>query len=505
MADRQLVLSEALCFIVNKFGKTGRNELNTLRSMIVDFYTEDIISAAKCRLLDDISAMTLLTEKPPRVPRRREGCDPKARTQVEVDDIFKQLIYLDERKLLHLLPIYVSAKPDTNPTTKLCEGDLKFLFMYMDRMEARLQGHGAQLAAITRDVRSLMRTETRPVHLPDTNNPVLPPPAGSIGPVGPVVGSVVSAYERPNNKPSGVQMHADRRPPPATGTTRGAGPIGGKNRHWAANSETTNSGNPRMTQSSVLNWGDIDSQLESADERSFVPAESRRARAKRRKILRSQEQEAGAGETTDASADERGFHSNRPSRHRRRVKRAPLMVGKATTNSNNDAPTAARPLVKKAVFCIDNVKASFDEEKIQKFIEDLDVTVLSCLAVNPRRRRNETIEDAAGRIAFRVCIKAEDVEKLMDAERWPEHVGIYEWYHIPPDSDKGVARARRGVDRRGGSSGDNRHDGSDHGRRNSSDGGSHQQGDNVRETTAERRVEDMDETILVQATEGGQN
>jgi hypothetical protein len=83
---------------------------------------------------------------------RREG---EQRTVHEVDDIYNLLNFLDIHKLLGLLPRYVCDKPDDLPSTRLREGDLKFVFSFLDRMNAQMDAIGVQLAAIGRDVRAL--------------------------------------------------------------------------------------------------------------------------------------------------------------------------------------------------------------------------------------------------------------------------------------------------------------------------------------------------------------
>jgi len=463
MADGQLVLSEALCFITNKFGKTGRNELNSLRTLIVDFYRDEEISAAKCRLLDDIANVVCLTDKPPRVPRRREAIDPKIRIQAEVDDMFKQLIFLDEHKLMNQLPVYVSAKPDSNPTTKLCEGDLKFLFMYMDRMEGRLQGVCTQLSAITRDVRLLMRTETRPIQVPGVNDMVIPAHTDPTT-------TFAGVAQRPAGQPAGarsaaVSVHGGNRGGGGSRPTTGA--LSDRRAQPTSGATTkTNAGKPEQRHSSRF-WGDgtdADSQWDSADEQAFVLAESRRQRLKRRKLFLSQEQEVTE---TDASADERGERAevrNRPSgaHGRRRVRRAPLVIGKGKTETqsdNDETIGAAKPIFKKAIFCIDNVKPTLTAEKMQKFVEDLGIAVLSCIKVDSRRRRYESKKDAENRKAFRLCIKAEDRKTLVNADKWPEYVCVSEWYFVPPSK---AGYNKDGVKVRDGDNGsDGGHDGHD--------------------------------------------
>ena len=83
--------------------------------------------------------------------------------------------------------------------------------------------------------------------------------------------------------------------------------------------------------------------------------------------------------------------------------------------SDDQKLMAAGKLIRKAVFCVDNVHPSVSENDIRSFVAGLSVQVVSCFAVKPRRHRNETglTED---RKAFRLCIVAlaEDQDRLLD-------------------------------------------------------------------------------------------
>ena len=71
----------------------------------------------------------------------------------------------------------------------------------------------------------------------------------------------------------------------------------------------------------------------------------------------------------------------------------------------------------------------FYSENIRVFVTDLGVSVVSCFEVQPRRRRPE--KDIGDRKAFRLCICADDSERLLDADKWPESVIISEWFFKP--------------------------------------------------------------------------
>ena len=54
--------------------------------------------------------------------------------------------------------------------------------------------------------------------------------------------------------------------------------------------------------------------------------------------------------------------------------------------------------------------------------------VFSVFGVKPRRRRGEDADGAVDRKAFRLCINADDRERLLDASVWPDSVLISQWY-----------------------------------------------------------------------------
>jgi len=96
MADAQVVLCDPLCFIVNKCGKT---DVKALNSALFDFYSTDILSDAKKRLLEDVDKLNLKSNRP-HIPHRRDG---DGRLQKEGDDLLLLLTYLDEQKALDIV------------------------------------------------------------------------------------------------------------------------------------------------------------------------------------------------------------------------------------------------------------------------------------------------------------------------------------------------------------------------------------------------------------------
>jgi len=95
----KLVPSNILCFVGNKIGKIL---IESLKSILCDFYNAKVLCEAKICLLDDIKSLET-SVKLPHVPRRREGDNRVVR---EIDDIVMIFTRLDEHKLLDQLPRY---------------------------------------------------------------------------------------------------------------------------------------------------------------------------------------------------------------------------------------------------------------------------------------------------------------------------------------------------------------------------------------------------------------
>jgi len=86
------------------------------------------------------------------------------------------------------------------------------------------------------------------------------------------------------------------------------------------------------------------------------------------------------------SAEERLAQQQSSGRQNRRFSR--LLTGAAAAAASSKLGlTAAKKLVKKAVFCVDNVNSIYDVDNLRSFVSSLSVNVLSCFPASPRRRR----------------------------------------------------------------------------------------------------------------------
>jgi len=164
--------------------------------------------------------------------------------------------------------------------------------------------------------------------------------------------------------------------------------------------------------------------------------EQRSARVKRRRQQSAQQRQ-------QKPTDQGTLQQNQTQR-----RRAPTMIGKSTTSSASVA--AAKQIRKKVVFCVDNVGTSYIADDIRSFVSSMSISVISSFEVKPRRRRNDE-KETTDRKAFRLCIWAEDQDRMLDPSKWPSSIVISAWYRKPQSQPQGPDdKQRRVVDRVGG-------------------------------------------------------
>jgi len=139
-------ISNVLCFLVNKYGKI---DTKTLKLVLSDFYTADVLSAAKLKLLEAVDSLKL-SSKRPHIPQRRDASE-----RLSVDDLFTLITFLDEQKCLDQIPTYVSDSPDHMSSVRLYEGDLYTVMTMLRDFAGKLDQYGGALAAIAKDIRDL--------------------------------------------------------------------------------------------------------------------------------------------------------------------------------------------------------------------------------------------------------------------------------------------------------------------------------------------------------------
>lgn len=108
-----------------------------------------------------------------------------------------------------------------------------------------------------------------------------------------------------------------------------------------------------------------------------------------------------------------------------------MLVGKKriSDQASKGKIAAANHYVGKTVYCVDNVDVSVTADELKKFISSMNVNVISCFQVAPRKPSwwRKDMEYTPRRNTFRVCIAREDNHKFLDPDAWPEYISVSTW------------------------------------------------------------------------------
>ena len=418
MEDVELVVNDALCYLLNKFGKSN---VKLLKSTLLDFYDVEDISAAKLRLLEDIRKLNL-TIKHPYMPQRRDGDLRLAR---EVDDVLSLFTFLDEQKLISQLPKYVANGPDGMPSQRLYDGDLNVVMSLLRNMEGRFIEMRGAIVALTRDIRALQskgseytqcarpasaRQEpvmlaARDINKPDTRRQKSPVRGNSNINAGLIESAPTSDFECED---------ANANVSTSDWATLVSTPITHDNRYAVLASNTD-------------------------DEQPFTTVQRRSNKRPRQKT--ADHQRTTASSATVAAAAAAAAATAGVQQQQQAQRRNTTLLGKSTGTTTKIS--AAKRIRKRAVFCIDNVNVDCSVDDVKSFVSGMSVEVISCFEVKSRRRRDEI--DVSDRKAFRLCIFNDDRNRLMDISQWPDSVKISDWFFKPPTQggdDDGDKRRR---------------------------------------------------------------
>ena len=93
--------------------------------------------------------------------------------------------------------------------------------------------------------------------------------------------------------------------------------------------------------------------------------------------------------------------------------RKPFIVGKVKpVNLQARHLSAPKSYIRKSVYCVDNIDSSYTADDVRAFVSNMNVRVISCFEVKPRKRRQGS--QTADRKAFRLCVNSEDNHLLLD-------------------------------------------------------------------------------------------
>ena len=102
-----------------------------------------------------------------------------------------------------------------------------------------------------------------------------------------------------------------------------------------------------------------------------------------------------------------------------RRRRQPNLIGKSNANLGIKA---ARDLIKKKYFYVGNLDISCNVESFSSHLESIGVSTLKCNLSTSKFKNTK---------AFHVCIDEKYVKTFTNAENWPQHVVIREWFFKP--------------------------------------------------------------------------
>ena len=162
-----------------------------------------------------------------------------------------------------------------------------------------------------------------------------------------------------------------------------------------------------------------DSNGDSSDAQPFIEYQSSKKR--RRQHSHQPTPVNNLGKSVDVSSKDR--NTNHQGQR--------LLIGKMITAGSSKSAhrgiIAAKPLVKKAVYYIDNVDASVTIDDMHEFITNLSVQILSLFEAKPRRY-NHSSSATPNSKAFRLCINDDHRDRLLVDTQWPAYVSISKWF-----------------------------------------------------------------------------
>ena len=101
---------------------------------------------------------------------------------------------------------------------------------------------------------------------------------------------------------------------------------------------------------------------------------------------------------------------------------------------------AANKTIEKAVLCIDNVSLDCNKDDIRAYVTHLGAEIFTCFKTKPRRRYDKSIDDVKDRNAFRICVNAQDHDRLLNSFMWPDSVRVSDWFKSNMRSQPGICQ-----------------------------------------------------------------
>ena len=454
MAENEnMHLNSVLCFIFTKLHKLEQKQI---KDVALNFYSSADIHEAKEALINISYASFGEIEWPTKIIDRRAG---DGRSHHEVDDIFTVITALDERQLLHDLPKFVSDSSDEMPTKMLIDGDLKAVMNRFDKVDYRL-AHMSEiinkLSATILDMESRGNRQgpqcTVDPHPANNSQSAVTRQVGLQLPLPLRSASSDFVNERHNEGLLHPGAWEDNTPGTSSCDEHGSHADAGewltasghrkKRRRVRSDEHATIGSIPAsLSQSTAADGAAAHmSDFPALQKSSVTRSIDKSGQSHLSKPVHQQSMSLKVGYSSAAAkpAAEQAANSQRATgRHpqqQQRRNQGLIVVGRSRSNATSSRQpghiAAAKPFISKATYCVDNVATDVTAADMAKFVAAMDIDVVGCYNVNPRRTRYELVHGITvvkDRKAFRLCIPREDSERFLNPKKWPAHVSVSQW------------------------------------------------------------------------------
>ena len=417
MAERNIVVNEILCFVQNRYGKVGDNQLIDIMRQFYDIMS---LHFAKMKLVEDIDRLPASGRRP------YVTTQPPLSKQVSIviEDILDLFQFVDTELSLDALPIYVVKDIDQVPTTKSLDGESHQLIM---TRVVNLEKENAELRNSIDSVSDLITSKLSSLsglffeRISDIENQMLTNftymkdqlaelgdfhgiSRALVGDIQLPRESTVIEFEQSATNSSGLtsgRVECVPVPPTSCDTQHQSVTHGQSSLQVAAELSSVELFTDRTLSQQVYSVSD--QQLPEytdtfANEINTDNAFQHKVSRGKRKPAR----QASREQTTlqDISAPTRvqviGRHAGQPSK----IKSSGRIVGKR-------------------VFAVTNVSCDCNINDIRSFLSDKHIAVLSCFEAKSKYTTSKS---------FRICITVTDLDTFLDPGIWPEQVVVRDWF-----------------------------------------------------------------------------
>ena len=323
--------------------------------------------------------------------------------------IIKLVDFANKNGIADLLPKYVAESPDDMPYMRIVDSDFKFLISKINTLEAMLNG----LYAINSELRSQLTAQFN----------VKPPTDVRSGVINNSSQTTTTTYDSVGmGKPTVSHSSAQRRQP------QGSVP---------RESSSANASIPSSAGASSNR--NTDTNIDQSDDWTVVASKSKKrriqsggqgARARITETTDTTDTDTNSGETKQKHKQKKNKPRNSGSKSKRVMVGTKQLDWPVVGTVGQSTVAAAKSYLRKSVFCVDNVRTDVTVSDMEKFVVDsLNVNVISCFQVNPRRARwqKEAGIVPKDRNTFRLCIDRDDEQNFLNEEIWPQKIAIYRW------------------------------------------------------------------------------